>query len=274
MRRRGTNDRLSRELRLVRPKLGTYISTLMRCFLAGVLLLLSIPAAAFAQFEGPQFKGEVESIGFGAYYRPNCHVPMLIRIQAQTSGTYQIQVVQEDLDRDLQIFAQIVSLTGSEDAKGAEQRFWMYFVPQPTEDGLPDAQYGLRELQQRLKVFLCDEKGTKQLAQLTVTSTIQNIENQQSTASSASRGTRMNLTVSDGPSQPVWFDYNAAIGTMENVIFVPVRSTDLPEDVRGYEMIDGLIWLAAPLPDPRRPADEKRFKAIQDYVRTGGHLVV
>src|SRR5215218_5067151 len=99
----------------------------MRRFLAGIFFLLTIPAAALAQF-----KGEVESIGFGSFYRPNCYVPMLIRVSAHTSGTYQIQVVQEDLDRDLQIFMQPVTLTGAEDGKGAEQRFWMYFIPQPT----------------------------------------------------------------------------------------------------------------------------------------------
>jgi hypothetical protein len=61
---------------------------------------------------------------------------------------------------------------------------------------------------------------------------------------------------------------------MEDIIFIPTRSTDLPEDVRGFEMIDGIVWLSAAVPDPRRPSDEKRFKAIQDYVRGGGHLVV
>src|SRR5438874_9493904 len=96
------------------------------CFLCSVLIPLA-PALA-------ETKGEVESIGFQGLYRPNCHIPMLVRVQADKSGTYQIRVVQEDMDRDQQLFTdQQVSLTGSEDGKGVEQRFWLYFIPQPTE---------------------------------------------------------------------------------------------------------------------------------------------
>src|SRR6185437_4356814 len=39
-------------------------------------------------------------------------------------------------------------------------------------------------------------------------------------------------------------------------------------------MIDAIVWLAAPLPDPAKPSEEKRFHAIEAYVRGGGHLIV
>lgn len=242
----------------------------MRRILAGLLLLLCFPLCALGQA-----KGEVESIGFGSLYRPNVHVPMLVRVQAERSGTYQIRVVQKDLDQDHEIFKQDVSLTGSDDGRGPEQRFWMYFIPQPTDNGLPDTSRGgtLRDLQKDLKVFLCDERG-RQLIQLPVTQTITNIENVQAGPFSAPRGVKMVLAISDGAQQPVWRDYQQAIGTMEDIVFVTVRSMDLPEDVRGYEMVDAIVWLAAPLPDPSKPSDEKRYNAIQSYVRGGGHLVV
>src|SRR5690242_7932366 len=128
----------------------------MRRFLAGLIFLLCVPLYAFGQA-----KGEVESIGFGSLYRPNTHVPMLLRLSAEKSGTYQIRVVQNDLDSDHEIFKEDISLTGSEDGKTSEQHFWMYFIPQPTDNGLMDVSRGgnLRDLQQQLKVFLCDEKG-------------------------------------------------------------------------------------------------------------------
>src|SRR5256886_9206495 len=65
----------------------------MRRFLAGILSIFFLAAAphAFA-------RNEVESIGFGSLYRPNCYVPMLVNVSVEKSGTYQIRVVQEDLE--------------------------------------------------------------------------------------------------------------------------------------------------------------------------------
>src|SRR5438876_1100414 len=198
----------------------------MRRLLAGILFLCSLLPTAVLRADT---KGEVESIGFQGLYRPNCHIPMLVRVQADKSGTYQIRVVQEDMDRDQQIFLAPVSLTGSEDGKGAEQRFWLYFIPQPTEGGLVGN--SLRDLQQQLRVFLCDEKG-RQVAQLPVTQTIINVESPPGSMVSSTRGSRLVLAVSDSlTQQPNWHEYEQALGLMENVVFATVRSMDLPEDV-------------------------------------------
>ncbi|MEA2711492.1 MAG: hypothetical protein QOF78_4093, partial [Phycisphaerales bacterium] len=243
----------------------------MRRLLAGIFLvsLLCPITAALAET-----KGEVEAIGFGSLYRPNCHIPMLVRVQADKSGTYQIRVVQDDLDADQPLFTQVVSLTGSDDGGiGSEQRFWLYFIPQPTDGGLPDVGDGLRAIQQTLKVFLCDENG-RQLVQLPVTSTIQNIEKAQVGPLSTPRGVKLILAIAAGGAQPVWRDYQQAIGTIEDVVFVPMRVTDLPEDARGYEMIDGIVWLNAPAPDAAKAAEEKRYRALREYVRSGGHMVI
>ena len=242
----------------------------MRRLLAGIFLFaLSFPVAALAET-----KGEVEAIGFGSLYRPNCHIPMLVRVQADKSGTYQIRVVQDDLDADQPLFTQIVSLTGSDDGgPGSEQRFWLYFIPQPTDGGLPDVTDGLRAIQSTLKVFLCDENG-RQITQLPVTSTIQNIEKAQAGPFSTPRGVKVVLAIAAGGAQPVWRDYQQAIGTIEDVVFVPLRVTDLPEDARGYEMVDAIVWLNAPPPDPALAADEKRYHALREYVRGGGHMVI
>ncbi len=242
----------------------------MRRLPAGIfcslLLLAALPVLA---------RNEVESIGFGSLYRPNTYVPMLINVSVEKSGTYQIRVVQEDLDRDHEIFKQDITLTGADEGKGSDQRFWMYFIPQPSDGGLPDTTRGgtLRDLQQQLKVFLCDEKG-KQIMQLPVTQTILNVENAQAGPFTAPRGTKLVLAVTDGAAQPIWRDYQQSIGTLEDVVFVTVRSFDLPEDIRGYEMVDAIVWLAAPVPDPAKPSDEKRHRAIDSWVRAGGHLVI
>src|SRR5437667_4345843 len=241
----------------------------MRRLLAGILFLgWLLPITCLADT-----KGEVESIGFQGLYRPNCHIPMLVRVQADKSGTYQIRVVQEDLNRDPQIFKEDVALTGAaEDGKGAEQHFWLYFIPQPTEGGLIGN--SLRDLQQQLKVFLCDEKG-RQICQLPVTQTIINVENPPGSMVSNQRGSRLVLAVSDSlAQQPVWHEYDQSLGLMENVEFATVRSQDLPEDVRGYEAVDAIVWLSASAPDPAKATDEKRYHAIRQWVRGGGHLVI
>ena len=106
-------------------------------FLAGTLsILLLLPSLAFAQA-----KGEVEKIGFENYYRPDCWTPMTVRLVPDTSKSeqFQIQVKQEDLDRDHPIFSRLISLTGNAEGKSREQRFRVYFKPEPTNDGLPDA---------------------------------------------------------------------------------------------------------------------------------------
>ncbi len=106
----------------------------MRLFLAGLLLLI-LPAAAFAQL-----KGEVESIGFVNAYRPDCWTPMVVRIHPDDTtkaGTYQLQVWQHDVDGDQPAYTKQITLNSADQAH--DQRFWMYFLPQPIEKGLPDA---------------------------------------------------------------------------------------------------------------------------------------
>ena len=47
------------------------------------------------------------------------------------------------------------------------------------------------------------------------------------------------------PASPIWRDYERAVGTLENVNMASVQPRELPEDVRGYEGIDAILWLNA-----------------------------
>jgi hypothetical protein len=268
MQLRFTSFRFAAHLPCPHPSPGVN-SFVMRFVVAGLITLLAISNACFAQV-----KGEVESIGFGSIYRSNCWTPMVVRVQAEKSGIYQIRVKQDDLDRDLPEFAETVSLTGSDEGNNQPQRFWTYFIPQPTDSGLTDTTRGgtLRELQEQLRVFICDEKG-KELAQLPVTNQITNIENYPGGATNAVRGNRLVVAVLES-GQPTWTDYKQSIGTMEDVVMMGVRPGELPEDVRGYQAVDAVLWLRAPALDPAKPSDERRYRAIQQYVRQGGKLVI
>ena len=242
----------------------------MRRILAGLLILLISAATARAQAD------EVESIGFNNHYRPDCWTPMVVRITPEKSGTYQLHVIQEDLDGDEPTFVQEITLTGADEGKAEPQRFWMYFIPQPTHGGLFDVNRGgtLKEINGQLQVYLCDAKG-KQIKKLPITSTIINLEPpSQNPFGGNPRGVKLILGVGDGRSKLIWSDYEKAIGVMENAVMVPLQSRDLPEDVRGYEAVDAIIWTNAEAPDPSSPTGERRMRALQKWVRAGGRLVI
>src|SRR5439155_19068501 len=141
----------------------------MRSRLAGFILLLLSASAALGQA-----KGEVEVVGFGGNFRPECWTSMVVKLtpETNTTGTFLLQVVQEDLDRDRVLYERTITLTGNTEGQGVrEQRFWMYFIPEASRKGLLDNQMSLVGLTAHLKVFLCTAGG-KQITQLPITSTV------------------------------------------------------------------------------------------------------
>ncbi|HZZ42038.1 MAG TPA: hypothetical protein VFE58_03810 [Tepidisphaeraceae bacterium] len=231
-----------------------------------------------------QVTGDVESVGFSSLYRPDSWTPMVVRLQPQTAqtATYQIQVVQEDLDRDHPIYSRTVTVTGNTEGQPSnDQRFWMYFIPQPTEwqnaHGLPDASDGLPRLQERLKVFVTNAAGTKQISQLPITSTINKLDGYRSSFAEG-RGTKMILVVSDQDSGSLAMsnDYSQPDliqGIQENVAMIPVTPADLPDDPRGYDAVDAIILLHVDPANLKLPTDQ-RMRALRQYVSSGGRLVI
>ena len=242
----------------------------MRLILAG-LLLLTIPTLAFGQATG-----EVQSIGFNGSYRPNCWTPMIVRLRPQTteSANYEIQVWQHDLDGDRPIYTRPVVLNGSDQV--SSQLFWMYFLPQPIDKGLPDQSNGtLHDLQRDLQVFLCTPGPSgKQIAQLPITSQLQNIDPFRDSYAAKPRGAKLILAVStNGSRQPTLAKYNSEVGALEDVEVVNIRMNELPEDPIGYDAVDGIIWLDGN-PNDLASQNLDSLAALKDYVRYGGHLVV
>ena len=145
--------------------------------------------------------------------------------------------------------------------------------------GLLDTNRGgtLKELQEQLHVYLCDENG-KQLVQLPITSTITNLDSGGANAgyNNRVRGSKLILCIGEGRSQPMWRDYASpsTVGLIEDIVMVTLPPTALPEDIRGYEAVDGIVWLNAQVPSPAVPTEEKRHRALQEYVRSGGRLVI
>lgn len=257
----------------------------MRRFLVGVIPLLAVVLLpCWAAVALGQVKGEVESIGFSNVYRPDCWTPMVVRLRPETgaTGTYQIQVVQEDLDRDRVVYTRTVTLTGNAEGEGTrEQRFWMYFIPQATGAGdvrgLPDPVDGLARLQEKLKVFVSNADGTKQISQLPLTATINKVDGYRSPWAEG-RGTKLILVVSDptSGSQAMSRDYAqplGILGLLEDVAMVQVAPADLPENVLGYDAVDAVVLLHVDPAGLKLPTDE-RLRALRQYASQGGRLVI
>jgi hypothetical protein len=244
----------------------------MRLFLAG-LLVLAMPAAALAQA-----RGQVLSLGFNNHYRPDCWTPMLVQLTSQSPDpqTYQIQIVQEDLDRDKVTYTQTVALGGNVEGRPATtENFWAYFKPKPVDGGLPDATdltTTLATLNGELKVFLCDKDG-KQLSTLPLTSTILNVDPFRSLGD-VSRGRKLILFVSDGNDQPEISDYSQQKGVLEDVDAVAVTPRDLPSKVIGYEAVDAIVWMDADANFLISGTHTPSLEALLQWVRQGGNLVV
>ncbi|HEY7120813.1 MAG TPA: hypothetical protein VH475_29785 [Tepidisphaeraceae bacterium] len=245
----------------------------MRFLLAG-FLCLCLSTVAFAQA-----RGEVESIGFGGAYRPGCWTPMVIRLTPTTGGTFngRIEVVQEDLDQDQVIFTRQINLTGnSPSGPVTDQRFWMYFIPQPnrsTDKGGIGQNLSPRDLSEIIKVRLCTDTG-KELVKLPITQTLTSADalNAASglSSSAASRGQKTVLAVYDH-SRPNFDEYRGVVGLTEDVLWIMTQriGTELPDDVRGYDAIDVLLWDDA---DPMKLSPDQ-VTAIEAFVKRGGKLV-
>jgi len=237
----------------------------MRGWVAGLVVVLAQSAAL------AQVTGFVESVGFDNNYRPNCWTPMLVNLTSQSDSAqdYQIQIVQQDLDKDNVTFTRDITLNA-----GVQQKFWAYFVPQPTDGGLPAK--SMDALQKVLRVYLStrpDSGGhTKQLLQLPVRLTLNDLDPAQ-TGFEAPRGQRLVLWITDGSSRPTGLDYDHTVGTMEDVTQVSLHPRDLPENVLGYEAVDVVLWLSGNA-DELDEAGAHRKEALEQFVRRGGELVV
>jgi hypothetical protein len=235
----------------------------MRFILAGIILC-SISAAALGQAEG-----DVESIGFDGYYRPNCWTAMKLRLRPTigTTETYKLAIVQEDLDRDRVVYTRPFTLNGNSQGARIEEKVWVYFRPQPRDLARATT---AGELSNLIKIFLCTESG-KQLVQIPIppgTTLPRNLDD--ATVLGTSRGTRLILVVGGSASKPLLDIYGNARGISEEVQFIRVTPGELPGNVLGYEAVDAILWLDSDPAELRADA----LAAVEDYVRDGGHLVV
>jgi hypothetical protein len=239
------------------------------CLRAGFFLLMLMPTLARAQVSG-----EVLSIGFDNYFRPDCWTPMVVSITADTdkSDYYQIRVRVQDMDRDQAVYMRTISVTG----QTKQVPYACYFMPPPVDGSLPDATdpNSKKELQDKLKVSLHNMSG-KWICDLPITTTVHNVDRVASQVSGfdPKRGAKLVVAVA-ARSHPTYCELPQALsGVLEDVSMVNVRVEDLPEKSIGYDAVDAIVWCDAD-PNLLKSSGGERFKALQDYVRRGGKLII
>lgn len=247
----------------------------MRTLLGGLVLAWVAVCSLAATVASAQVSGVVDTIGFDGRYRPGCWTPMLVRLQSTgaPTGLYELRVWQHDLDGDTPYYSTRVTLTQGR----GEQRFWTYFLPEPIRGGMTAGMSTAAELQQRLRITVHNAQGTE-LAQVALGASVPQPTDPQLNAigGRSERARRFVLFVRDGGSAPALRDYNepeaiAGLGEdLDSVIIAPDR---LPESSLGYDGVDAIVWLEG---DPAQLAvgGSRRFDAIREYVRRGGHLVL
>lgn len=198
-----------------------------------------------------------------------------MRIRIRPGGlktdAYIVKVYQIDPDGDQVIFTKTISVTGGESG-GADQRYWMYFLPQFK---LPTSSTGFnqRDLSKEVKVTLSTKSG-KEIATLPITTGIDTLDS--TSGNTPRRGAKLILLVTDGNSAPAIAEFDSGLslfGVMEDLVFITLKASDLPDNPLGLQAADYLIWLNTDPAELHRGGDEK-YKSLQSWVKSGGKLIV
>jgi hypothetical protein len=240
---------------------------MMRRLPAGsyLLLLLALSAACPPAFG--QVKGFVENLGFDRAYRPDAWLPMVVNLTSTITepADYLVQVVQPDMDGDTVLYTRQITLGPSVQ----NERFWMYFRPQPS--GLDNT--SSTDLQKQLQVRLLTKSGKHlDLLQLPKGTVLQDFDPR--SGFTARRGKKLILAVvrAESPSYNE-YDPQNLLGVTEDVEFIKAGVGDLPESALGYDMVDAVVWFDANAKD-LLAGGSRRLPALQEWVRQGGRLVV
>ncbi len=229
----------------------------MRFIAVGIILLGLVSSTLAGVF------GKVESIGFGSYIRPDCTIPLVVTITSDANGPqdYQLQVVQLDRDGDEVCYSRPIVVNPG------QQRFWTYFKPETINGGLPNQKAGTpTDLAKRLRLFLTNPDGSKRLVQISskekMPQTLDGYEGP---------GSKLILVVGRVPNVNE-FDPSAErlFGLPEDVQFVNLSLDHLPDNEMGYEAVDAIVWTT----EESEKLSAQQFRAIRQYVRNGGKLVI
>ncbi len=234
-------------------------------------LLLGMPGRAEAQ----AVKGSIVSVGIGGnagrdgVYREGSWVPVQVQIKNMTPGPFagRLGVTQLDLDGDkaLSLGPAFVLQPGVE-----ERTLWTYYWPRTDETSVPG---GIKE------IAVYDKNGP--VAKLSIPNSagdasggavaIMPDDDSFQHMETVKRSTRFVVVLGD--SFAGWKSFEGMWGGTEAVKPVLVKANQLPDDVKGLDGVDLIVWEADQVKVSDVPADFQ-LKAMLEWVKAGGHLMI
>lgn len=251
-------------LRSVSPRLR--VSAFPCLFLFLLIGLLALAAPALAQ---SGVTGEVLSVGLGGTvdqygtYRIGNWVPVHVRLENRTGQRVAclVGIEQPDLDGDkvTSISREIVLQPTVE-----PRDVWLYYWPKPNDEGRGIASLSIYDAENMriigsIKVPKALPQENPGIAPL---------------SSEDSRSSRWVLVV--GPRRLGFNDYRGSRGGAARVVDTSVtQASELPDQALGLDGVDVIIWQAdqSGVRVSEMP-EEFQLKAILDWVRAGGHLII
>jgi hypothetical protein len=242
-------------------------------FLFLLVAILALMLGGIAK--GEVVTGEIATVGLGGsgggggIYRMGCYVPVQVLLTNTSGRDFDIylSVQQHDLDGD-----KIVSMSRRFTLNAADNHrpFWFYYWPEPDDDTRGTRSVIILDANKNplttLNLAESDERKATGLGPVD---------------DSESHSNRLVLLLgnkADGfehyVTPPAGSGGYGARGGNATVRFTGIgRADDFPDDVQGLDGVDVIIWSTqnVPVGDMR---DEFQLKALLDWVRMGGHLIV
>jgi hypothetical protein len=265
----------SRGSKFVVPPSGGRQLPAARLIICLIAFLCLLSQSAHAQ---APVKGEIVSVGIGGnagangIYRIGNWVPVQVRLHnVSTSPVVAHLGVQStalnDLDGDRTIsHGPAFTLNTQPEPR----TFWTYYWPGP-DDKTETGSRGINSV-----LVLEGEKGERVLAEITTPNRMHGATGLGRSDEMKSGGTNRSsrFVVILGKGLAGWSTFLRSWGGTENIALAQVtQPTNLPDDVKGFDAVDVIVWEADSIKVSDMPA-EFQLKAMLQWVRSGGHLII
>ncbi|HVT82916.1 MAG TPA: hypothetical protein VHM90_19925 [Phycisphaerae bacterium] len=220
-------------------------------------------------------KGSIMSVGIGGhdgkegFYREGDWVPVQVQLKNMTPSAFtgRLGVTQVDLDGDkaLSLGPEFILQPGVE-----ARTLWTYYWPRPDINSAPGGISEITVYQGDTPVAKVSIPGANHGGDGQATS-IKPDEDNFNKVAALHRSTR--LVVVLGDSFAGWKAFEGMTGGTEAVRPTLVRANGIPDDVKGLDAVDLMVWEADSVKVSELHA-EFELQAILDWVRSGGHLII
>ncbi|MGN6370791.1 MAG: hypothetical protein ACTHN5_21260 [Phycisphaerae bacterium] len=243
----------------------------LRLWLLLMLTMVFLVGASreVAAASGDLVQGEVVSLGIGGInglagkYRPGAWVPVRVRLENRSGKQLAVRlgVEQVDLDGDKVLSLGQKIILDTTNVEGRDS--WIYYWPRPDD-----------ELRGASSVVVLDESGSQVLATIPAPAPKSGLSNVGLPQRDPDSMQACRWVVVLGPQWAGWGSFNKSYGGTEAtwVSFVD-RADGLPDNALGLDGVDTIFWEADKIRVSDLPADFQ-LKAILDWVRSGGHLII